>query len=202
MREQLGVLGGTFDPVHVGHLFVADAVMACAALDRVLFLPVGDPAHRAVHASATDRTAMVIEAIADNARFTLDETALRQHGPVYTADTMPLLRQAHPDADFSFIAGADSLVASPWRRLDEVATALRAFYVVAREGTPERQLDATLSTLSPQLARRFVFLHLPLVDVSSSAIRERVSSQQPIRYLVPDAVEKYIQAKGLYRTRG
>jgi nicotinate-nucleotide adenylyltransferase len=200
-REHLGVFGGAFDPVHVGHLFVAEAIMAHAGLDRVLFLPVGDPAHRRTHAPAADRTAMVLEAIADNRGFTLDETALRQAGPVYTADTMPLLRAGYPDADFSFVAGADSLLASPWRRLDEVAAALRTFYVVAREGAQDEQIGPALSVLPSELARRFVFLRLPLIDVSSTVIRERVAARQPVRYLVPDAVEKYIETKRLYRSR-
>jgi nicotinate-nucleotide adenylyltransferase len=200
-RQQLGIFGGTFDPIHFGHLFVADAVMAQAKLDCMLFLPVGDPAHRGTHASAAHRTAMVLEAIADNPKFILDETALRQAGPVYTADTMPLLRSAYPTADFSFVAGADSLVASPWRRLDEVAAALQSFYVVAREGTSQESLLPTLSTLPPELARRFVFLHLPLIDVSSTVIRDRVASHKPIRYLLPDSVERYIRKNGLYKER-
>jgi nicotinate-nucleotide adenylyltransferase len=201
-RQQLGVFGGTFDPVHFGHLFVADAVMAQAELDRMLFLPVGDPAHRRTHASAAHRTAMVLEAIADNPKFILDETALHQVGPVYTADTMPLLRTAYPAAEFSFVAGADSLVVSPWRRLDEVAAALRSFYVIAREGTSQAHLRPTLSTLPPELARRFVFLNLPLIDVSSTVIRERVAAHKPVRYLLPDAVERYIHKNGLYEESG
>jgi nicotinate-nucleotide adenylyltransferase len=197
--ERLGIFGGTFDPIHVGHLFVANAVAAHAGLDRVLFVPVGDPAHRGTHAAAAQREAMVRLAIADNGRFQLDDTGLRQPGPVYTADTMPLLRRAHPGAELSFIAGADSLVATPWRRLDDVVAALHAFYVVAREGVPVDSLAATVSTLPQALAQRFVFLTLPLVDVSSSVIRERLGQRKPVRYLIPEAVEKYIHEHGVYR---
>ncbi len=199
--QRLGVFGGTFDPIHLGHLFVASAVMAEARLERILFLPVGDPAHRRAHASASDRKAMVRLAIDGNQDFVLDETALRQAGPVYTADTMPLLKAAFPDAEFSFIAGADSLVDTPWRRLNEVAAGLQRFYVVAREGMPKERLAPTLATLPAELAQRFVFLNLPLIDVSSTVIRERVAAKKTIRYLVPDAVEKYIAAKGLYEER-
>jgi nicotinate-nucleotide adenylyltransferase len=199
--EQLGVFGGTFDPIHVGHLFVANAVAAQARLERVLFLPVGDPAHRQTHAPAGDRAAMVKLAIEGNDRFAFDDTALRQPGPVYTADTMPLLRAAYPRAALSFIAGVDSLVASPWRRLDEVVSALQHFFIVAREGADEKALDATLATLPAELAKRFSFVRLPLVDVSSTAIRERVAKGMPIRYLVPAAVERYVEKMGLYRAR-
>lgn len=196
---RLGIFGGTFDPLHIGHLFIADAVMAEAKLDRVLFLPVGEPAHRPTHSPGADRKAMVELGIKDNEGFSLDETALRQSAPVYTADTMPLLRKAHPDAELCFIAGADSLVATPWRRLDQVASSLYRFYVVAREGADSSALLPTLATLPARLADRFVFLNVPLVDVSASVIRQRVAEGKPIRYLVPDAVAQYIREKGLYK---
>ncbi len=197
-REQLGIFGGTFDPIHVGHLFVANAIAVQAKLDRILFVPVGDPAHRRTHASAADRSAMVKAAIADNDRFAVDETALHQAGPVYTADTMPLLQAAHPAAELSFIAGVDSLVASPWRRLEDVVGALRRFYVVVRHGTRESDLKATLDALPSELAERFEFVRLPLVDVSSTSIRARLAKGEPIRYLVADAVERYIEERGVY----
>ncbi len=196
--QRLGIFGGAFDPIHVGHLFVASAVAAEAHLDRVLFQPVGDPAHRSAVAPSEDRRAMVLLAIRTDERFMLDETALRQPGPVYTADTMPLLRKAHPDALFHFIAGADSLIDTPWRRLDEVVRELHRFIVVAREGSDERRLAPTLASLPPELARRFSFLNLPLVDISASAIRARVAARQPIRYLVADAVADYIARTHLY----
>jgi nicotinate-nucleotide adenylyltransferase len=195
---RLGIFGGAFDPIHVGHLFVASAVAAEASLDRVLFMPVGDPAHRAAIAPPADRRAMVLLAIATDKRFGLDETALRQAGPVYTADTMPLLRKAYPDAELHFIAGADSLIDTPWRRLDEVVRELRRFYVVAREGMDRSRLAPTLATLPAELAQRFAFLNLPLVDVSASVIRARVAAAQPIRYLVPDAVADHIARAHLY----
>ena len=201
MPERLGIFGGAFDPIHVGHLFVASAVAAEAGLDRVLFMPVGDPAHRSAVAPAAARRAMVELAIAGEPRFALDDTALRQPGPVYTADTMPLVRAAHPAAALCFIAGADSLVDTPWRRLDEVASELSTFYVVAREGTQPARLRPTLATLPAHLAERFVVLNLPLVDVSASVIRARVGEGKPIRYLVPDAVADYIATTKLYQTR-
>lgn len=198
MSERLGIFGGTFDPIHIGHLFVANAVLADAKLDQVLFLPVGAPAHRETHALASDRKEMVRLAIASNQHFRLDETALHQEGPVYTADTMPLLRHAYPHAAFTFIAGADSLIDSPWRRLDEVVSALQRFYVVAREGTNLNHLAPTLSTLAPELAGRFTLVNLPFVDVSSTIVRERVACGKPVRYLVPDTVEDYIRKNNLY----
>jgi len=199
--QRLGIFGGTFDPIHVGHLFVANAVLWQGQLDRVLFMPVGEPAHRRTHASPEARTSMVRMAIQDNPCFALDETALRQAGPVYTADTMPLLRAALPDALLSFIAGVDSLVASPWRRLDEVVGSLERFFVVARERADPSDLQAALGSLPQELAARFTFVKLPLIDVSSTAIRSRVKNGEPVRYLVPDRVAAFIQEEGLYTTR-
>lgn len=196
---RLGIFGGTFDPVHLGHLYVANAVREQAGLDSVLFLPVGEPAHRATHAAADDRAAMVQLAIADNPGFALDDTALHQAGPVYTADTLPLLRQRYPNAAFSFIAGTDALVRSSWRRLDEVVTALERFLVVTRDQAAAAELRPVLAALPENLARRFSVLDLPLVDVSASAIRASVARGLPLRYLVPDAVAHYIEERGLYR---
>jgi nicotinate-nucleotide adenylyltransferase len=197
--RRTGLLGGTFDPIHYGHLFIADAVRAHAKLDRVLFLPVGDPAHRPVHSSAADRLEMVRLAIAGNDAFDVDTTALEQTGPVYTADTLALLRRKLPADELHFIAGVDSLTVSRWRRLDEVAAALARFYVVRREGARAEDVAGIIGDLPPKLRERFVVLDLPLVDVSASVIRERVSAGLPIRYLTPDSVVRLIEGCGLYR---
>jgi len=196
---RLGIFGGAFDPIHVGHLYVANAVCARAQLDRVLFLPVGEPAHRATHAPGADRRAMVALAIDDNPAFVLDETALQQPGPVYTADTLALLRQRYPDERFFFIAGTDALVHSKWRRLEEVLEALERFYVVAREQAAAAELQPLLSQLPRHLAERFLVLDLPLVDISASAIRDLVARGEPVRYLTPDSVARYIDEHSLYR---
>ena len=197
--SRVGVLGGTFDPIHYGHLFIAQAVRARARLDRVLFVPVGAPAHRRVFASAPERAAMVEHAIAGNAAFALETTALEQPGPVYTADTLALMRAKHPGDELNFIAGLDSLTVSKWRRLDEVAGAVAAFYVVRREGAPAANLDAVIGDLPAHLQSRFVVMDLPLVDISATLIRERVRAGEPIRYLTPDAVVRHIEEKKLYR---
>jgi nicotinate-nucleotide adenylyltransferase len=196
---RLGLLGGTFDPIHYGHLFIAEAVQAAAHLDRVLFVPVGDPAHRAVHAGAADRLAMIEAAIKDNPNFAVDTTALEQTGPVYTADTLALLRAKYPGDELHFIAGVDALTVSRWRRLDEVAAALARFYVVRREGARTEDLAGIIGDLPAELQARFEVLDLPLVDVSASVIRDRVKLRQPIRYLTPDDVGRLIEKRGLYR---
>ena len=195
-----GVFGGTFDPIHVGHLHIADAVADVMDLQRVLFVPVGDPAHRRTHAAAHHRRAMTDLAIADNERFSLDVTGLEQPAPAYTADTIALLHTAHPHDTFFFIAGVDALTRSRWRRLDEVARAVERFYVVMRPGTEARELEPLLATLSEAERARFEIVDVTPMDVSSTEIRKLVSERRSIRYLVPDAVARYIADEGLYRT--
>jgi nicotinate-nucleotide adenylyltransferase len=197
---RLGLLGGTFDPIHYGHLFIAEAVRAVAGLDRVLFVPVGNPSHRAVHAGAAERLAMIEAAIKDNPTFAVDNTALEQPGPVYTADTLALLRDKYPGDELHFIAGVDSLTISRWRRLDEVAAALARFYVVRREGARTEDIAGIIGDLPADLQARFEVLDLPLVDVSASVIRDRVKLGQPIRYLTPDDVGRLIETRRLYRS--
>lgn len=197
--QRIGLLGGTFDPIHIGHLHLAQAVADVAALDKVLFMPVGSPAHRETHASADDRKEMTQLAIARNARFEFDDTALEQPAPAYTADTLALLRQKRPDDRFCFIAGIDSLARSRWRRLDEVARALEKFYVARREGVDVAELAPMLADLEPESRARFEIVDVSLMDVSSTEIRALVKAGRSIRYLVPDAVAGYIADRALYR---
>lgn len=195
----IGVFGGTFDPIHIGHLYVAQAAAETHGLDRILFVPVAAPAHRETHSSPAHRRAMVARAIDGNPMFALDDTGLEQPAPAYTADTLALLRKKYPGDALYFIAGIDSLTRSRWRRLDEVAAALERFLVAARDGVDEAELAPVLSDLAPDLRAKFERLDSALTDVSSTTIRELVRQNRSIRYLAPDAVVEYIKANGLYR---
>jgi len=198
--RRTGILGGTFDPVHDGHLAIALGVLAAAPLDRVLFMPVGAPAHRETHATAADRAEMVRLALEGaDPRLQLDATALDQPGPAYTADTLALARAALPEDSLFFIAGADSLAHSAWRRLDEVACAVERFYVVPRRGSSWADVERVLGDLNPALRARFVPLNLAIGDVSSSEIRSRVAAGQSIDGLVPESVARYIERRELYK---
>ena len=196
---KLGIFGGTFDPIHDAHLFVAECVFARESLDRVLFVPVADPAHRTTHAPAADRAAMVRLAIVDNGHFEVDDTALQQKGPAYTADTLKLMREKYRSDKFYFIVGADSLVRSVWRRLDEVMSQVEKFVIVSRSGIPGSQIERTLEAVPKALHARVATIDVPPLDISATVIRERVAGALPIRYLTPDSVLDYIATKGLYR---
>jgi len=198
--RRTGILGGTFDPVHDGHIAIARGVLEAAPLDRVLFMPVGAPAHRETHASAADRAEMVRLALEGvDSRLQFDATALDQPAPAYTVDTLALAHKAFPDDSLFFIAGADSLAHSAWRRLDEVATAVERFYVVPRRGSSWADVERVLGDLNPALRARFVPLDLAVDDVSSSEIRTRVAAGQSIDNLVPHRVARYIDRRGLYK---
>jgi nicotinate-nucleotide adenylyltransferase len=198
--RRTGILGGAFDPVHNGHLEIARGVLDSARLDRILFMPVGAPAHRATHAPAEDRAEMVRLALSgEDPRLQFDATALNQPGPVYTADTLALARKAFPDDALFFIAGADSLAHSPWRRLDEVAAALERFYVVPRRDSAWSDVEKVIGDLAPPLRERFEPIEIAVDDISASEIRARVAAGESIAGLVPDSVARYIERAGLYK---
>jgi nicotinate-nucleotide adenylyltransferase len=199
---RLGIFGGSFDPIHNGHLFVAEAVREACALDAVVFVPTRDGKHYrggAMSAPAHERAQMVRLAIAANVAFALDESDLEPDATGYTADLLPRLRVRYPDAAFTFVVGGDSLVRSRWRRLDEVIDALEALVVAPRGGVSSAEIDTTLADLAPQRQAKVKQLDLPLVAESATLIRERMHAGKSVRYLIPEPVQRYITERGLYR---
>ena len=136
---------------------------------------------------------------AEDRRLQFDATALEQPGPAYTADTLALTRAKYPDDVLFFIAGADSLAHSVWRRLDEVARAVESFYVVPRRGSDWNDVEKVIGGLDPVLRVRFAPLTLEIPEISSSGIRARLAAGQTIDGLVPDQVASYIARRGLYK---
>jgi len=199
---RLGVLGGTFDPPHIGHLILADEARLALALEQVLFVPAGAPWRKAGQelSPREHRLAMVRLAVDDNPHFAVSTLEIDRQGPSYTADTMAELRgQFGPETEFFFIMGADSLADFPhWHEPQRILEFGRL--AVAERPEPE---DVGLGEgLAEDLARamreRVVWLRMPLIAISASAVRERVRQGQPIRYWVPPAVEEYIRQHGLY----
>ena len=199
---KLGVFGGSFDPVHNGHLFVAEAVRETCGLDRVLFVPTREGKHYrngAMSATAADRAQMIRLAIASNVAFALDESDLDPEASGYTADLLPRLKARYRDASLTFIVGGDSLVRSRWRRLDEVVDAVEQFVVAPRGEVTHTDLDAALAQLAPERRAKIRMLDLPLVAESATLIRERLATDKSVRYLVPEPVYRYVAERGLYR---
>lgn len=196
---KLGIFGGTFDPIHNAHLFVAESARELEGLDKVLFVPANSQQYRdGARAPIEHRCAMILGAIATNPAFELDDTDLREDATGYTADLLPRLHQRYPDADFTFIIGADSLVNTAWVRFDEVLESLERFVIAPRPGVRADALGRVLEAVPARLRERVSSLNLPEVPESATAIRTLVSQGRTARYLVPEPVWQYIVSQRLY----
>jgi nicotinate-nucleotide adenylyltransferase len=200
---KLGLFGGTFDPVHNAHLFVAEAARVELGLERMIFLPTRG-AHYRVRPIATveERLAMLRGALAPNPRFALDEIDLDERATGYSADLMPRVRAKYPADELTFVVGGDSLVDSPWQRFDVVLENLDAFAIAPRaERAPER-VDRFIASLAPHERRKIRVLDLPALNGSATLVRTQLARGGSIRYLVPEFVYRYIEERGLYRNEG
>jgi nicotinate-nucleotide adenylyltransferase len=190
-RNRVGVLGGTFDPFHNGHLEVACAVRDSGLVDVVIVVPANDPWQKACVATADQRLEMVRRGIAGHHGIQVSDVDIRRGGPTYTVDTLADISSTHVGDDVTFIVGSDAAAGLPtWHRAEDLRTST-SFIVVTRPGTRPPQLDVEGYDLN--------LLEIRPVDISSSAIRERVSKGLALTDLVPSAVADYITAQGLYR---
>jgi nicotinate-nucleotide adenylyltransferase len=194
MQPRIGVMGGTFDPIHHGHLVAASEVAGRFDLDEVIFVPTGTPWQKDTEgvSPAEDRYLMTVVATASNPRFSVSRVDIDRHGPTYTADTLADLRKTYPDAELFFITGADALEQIlSWRKLDTLFENAH-FIGVTRPGY---ELDADhLPDGSVTL------VEVPAMAISSSDCRTRVAEGRPVWYLVPDGVVQYISKRKLYRS--
>ncbi|MBC3193250.1 nicotinate-nucleotide adenylyltransferase [Pseudonocardia sp. C8] len=192
MQRKIGVMGGTFDPIHHGHLVAASEVAARFDLDEVIFVPTGQPwqkSHREV-SPAEDRYLMTVIATASNPRFSVSRVDVDRGGPTYTADTLADLQGAMPGAQLFFITGADALQQIlSWHKIDELFSHAH-FVGVTRPGY--ELADGHLPEGSVTL------VEVPAMAISSSDCRTRVAAGRPVWYLVPDGVVQYISKRGLY----
>jgi len=198
---KLGLFGGTFDPVHNAHVFVAEASRVELGLERIVFLPTRGSHHRvAPIASIEERLAMLRGALAANPHFAIDETDLDPESTGYSADLIPRMRAKFAGDELTFIVGGDSLVDSPWQRFDVVLANLDAFAIAPRaERAPER-LQELLASLAPENRSKMRLLDLPALNGSATLVRAQLARGGSIRYLVPEFVYHYIEERGLYRT--
>jgi nicotinate-nucleotide adenylyltransferase len=198
---RIGIMGGTFDPVHYGHLVTAEEALVQFNLDRVVFVPTGRPVrktHRHL-SSAEDRYLMTVIATASNPDFEVSRIEIDRPGATYTVDTMLALRDLYgPRADLFFISGADAVrEILTWRDADRFA-GLCTFIAATRPGyTADLGADDARKRSVPLPVVES--MEVPALAISSSDIRARVATQRPIRYLLPEAVAAYIEKNGLYR---
>jgi nicotinate-nucleotide adenylyltransferase len=198
--RRLGIFGGTFDPPHHGHLWLATLATDEMSLDRVLFVPAAQPPHKPGRpiASPTDRLVMTRLAIADEPSFELSPLEMERTGPSYTIDSVEELQRVYPDASLFLIMAADSLSQiDTWREPDRLLSLIE-WVVGPRPGSPGPRPEALRERFGPA-SERIHLLNGPSLDVSSSEIRRRVATGHAIRYLVPRAVHDFIVDRGLYR---
>ena len=184
-------MGGTFDPIHNGHLVAASEVAQHFELDEVVFVPTGEPYQKRDVSPSEDRYLMTVVATASNPRFTVSRVDVDRDGPTYTIDTLRDLREQHPDADLFFITGADAFASIvEWKDVQELWD-LAHFVAVTRPG---HHLE-----ISEYPKERVSLLEVPALAISSTDCRARVRAGYPVWYLVPDGVVQYITKHDLYR---
>lgn len=191
---KVGIMGGTFDPLHIGHMMAAEAARESYGLEEVWFMPSHIPPHKhEAYVSGADRLAMVEETVKGHEAFRTLDWEVSSDGVSYTIDTIRKLQAEYPQLDFYFIIGADMVQYLPkWQGIEELAQRI-TFIGVERPGT---QLD--LEALPHAIAAKVLLADMPLVEISSTKLRERAAAGRSIRYMVPDAVYDYVQRSGLY----
>ena len=198
-KKRVGIFGGTFDPIHMGHLIVAETIMDEFHLDKVVFIPAAVPPHKLDKqiSPAKHRYMMTMLATCSNPRFQVSDMEMHRQGPSYSRDTLAQLLEEHgSDTEFYFIVGADSVEnLHTWNRIDELLTMCH-FIGASRPGCmPDME---KIAQRFGSLAEKIHCLETPELEISSTEIRHRVGQKRTIRYIVPETVEQYIYKEKLY----
>ncbi len=202
--RRVGLLGGTFDPIHFGHLVIAEEVRTVLHLTEMVFVPAGHPPHKPgrIVTEAQHRLAMLELAIASNPHFTISLVDLERPGPSYTVETLQVLRQQWgAQTAIYFVIGGDSLEdLLAWYDPAGILQQLTALVAVQRPGYEEAAgYRDTLEARLPGIRQRLIMVQAPQLDISATDLRRRVAEGRPIKYQTPEAVERYIIEYGLYR---
>ena len=202
-RKKIGIMGGTFNPIHFGHLLLAETAYHQFDLDEVLIMPTKNPYYKKRTNSVTeeDRVKMVQLAIEDNAHFRLSKEELNREGTTYTVETLRNLTGNNPDCDYYFIMGADSLYhIESWK--EPAAILEMAVIVVAGRGGSSSSLDSQIEYIENKYEANIFLLNSPNLEISSNDIRRRIRTGESIRYLLPQTVAEYIHTNHLYISSG
>ncbi|MDA8352961.1 MAG: nicotinate-nucleotide adenylyltransferase [Firmicutes bacterium] len=198
MRKRIGIYGGSFDPIHIGHLIMAEQARQAAGLDEVWFIPASNPPHKEGSvASSQDRLAMVERAVAENPYFRVSRVEMEREGPSYTVDTLRQLVRRHQDTQFYLVVGADMVLDLPhWYNIEEITETAEIIGLV-RPG-----VDVDTNRIPEHIKKRLTLVDEGVqVDLSSTWIRERAAEGGTFRYLVPEPVRQYMEAHRLYESR-
>ena len=197
--QRLGIMGGTFDPIHYGHLLMAEEARQAFALDEVVFVPNGRPAHKKAYlvSAPEDRYAMTLLATGSNPAFRCSRVEIERPGLSYTIDTVRAFRQARPELDaLYFITGADAVLEIlTWHEYDRLVRECQ-FIAVTRPGFVLERLGEIAGA---EFLHQIHFLPIPGLEISSTDLRRRVREGRSVKYLTPEPVESYIRQRGLYR---
>jgi nicotinate-nucleotide adenylyltransferase len=195
--RRLGVMGGTFDPIHHGHLLTAEEAAVQFGLDEVVFVPTGQPwmKERTDVSPAEHRYLMTVVATASNPRFSVSRVEIDREGPTYTVDTLHSIGETAGDAELFFVTGADAMLEIfHWKDPEEILS-LAHFIAATRPGYDLTRFESEAPTRHLNVS----VMNIPALAISSTDIRARVHEGRPIRYLVPEGVKSYIEKAGLYR---
>lgn len=201
--RHIGVIGGTFDPIHYGHLVIAEEVRATLNLSEVVFIPAGQPPHKTGHhiTEVRHRLAMLELALASNSHFHISRMEIERIGPSYTVDTLHTLRQQWGEnTALSFIIGWDSLEElHTWYKAEEMLTQVTHLVAVRRPGYEEDdEYNKVLEQRLPGILQRLLVVQAPQLEISATDLRQRVAENRPIKYQTPEGVETYIKENRLY----
>jgi nicotinate-nucleotide adenylyltransferase len=197
-RTGIGVLGSAFNPPHLGHLALAQEALWQLDLDEVVLIPTGEAPHKRIldDPGRELRLTMTRLAAADDSRFSVSALEVERDGPSYTYETLELLARERPQTELVFVMGADAAVGlESWRRPERVVELAR-LAVARRAGVSDADVGAALRSLGAD--GRATMLEMPQFGVSSSSVRERAAAGRPLRYLVPEAVARFVEEKGIY----
>lgn len=203
MGKRIGIMGGTFNPVHIGHLIIAENAYDEYQLDEVMFLPSKNPPHKKSSdiVREEERKKMLSLAIEGNSHFSLSMLEFEREGKTYSVDTMEILKKQYPENEYFFIIGADSLYnLEKWHRA-EALMKMTCFLVASRDQHSYDEMNMFAEQLREKYGANIAFLNTPTIEISSSKLREKARLKKSISYFVPDKVREYIKVHRLYRER-
>ncbi len=200
---KIGIMGGTFNPIHTGHLLLAETALSSEGLQKVMFIPSGKPYMKDEDSvlDASHRQKMVELAIADNPSFSVSDMEIRRLGNTYTSETLTILKQEQPETEFYFILGADNLFTmETWKEPEKIFSACTILAAV-RNGVDNAQMQEKCRELSDNYHAKIKLLSFPETDISSTDIRMLIRQNKSIRYMVPEPVRRYIEKNQLYSAK-
>lgn len=202
MKKKIGIMGGTFDPIHIGHLMLGEKAYEQYGLDQIWFMPAGNPPHkqhREGRATDRQRVEMIRLAIQGNSHFSLSLEDMQTEGYSYTYRMLERLQEEHPDTEFYFIIGGDSLRDfDTWRKPERICR-IAHLLVAKRDHIEQEELSLRMEKLTAMFHGHFSLLDVPKIEISSRMLREWIEQGNSVQYYVPDNVNTYIQEQKLYQ---